>query len=102
MKLVLFLSVMIVIIISNSFSFVENCGRTNVKCGCETTAGDFPWLVGINDKKSHRFLCNGHSISKRYVLTAGTCLEEQLKNVEHFYIYVIAGQHNLSVIDENF
>lgn len=86
--------------IKNSIQLVKNCGRTQhklglVKCGDHSRPGDYPWLVSIHKKESDEFACNGHLISNRHVLTAGSCLYEEMYEVSVNLIYVVVGRHSL-------
>lgn len=85
------------------FGVEETCGRTQhplglIHCGPEARSGDYPWLVGIFSVKKNEFLCNGHLISKRHVITSERCVSEALNESETVHdsqIYIIAGQNEL-------
>lgn len=100
--------VLIVSSFSKAFSLDENCGRTQhplglVKCGNEDTRpGDFPWLVGIFNKEKRKFICNGHLISKRHVISDSDYISDKFQSVHYSLFHVIVGQHNLkSAVDDS-
>lgn len=98
MNLLLFL---LFLITQSDFSLgsTSNCGRAKLFESTSTNetvgAGEFPWLVSIHNKCSNEFICNGHLISKRHVITSGICLFERLDDVSSALIYVVAGRKSL-------
>lgn len=91
------ISVLLIILISQtdfSQGSVKGCGRLEQSSDSSPTT-EFPWLVSIHNKFSKEFLCNGHLISKRHVVTSGACLFEGLEDVSSALIYVVAGRRSL-------
>ncbi|KAF2900709.1 hypothetical protein ILUMI_05479 [Ignelater luminosus] len=60
--------------------------------GEEAGIGEFPWLVLLKSK-SYDFICGGALINKRYVLTAGHCILDDLVSVR-------LGEHNLETEED--
>lgn len=89
-----------ILLTRTSLQVTENCGRTQhpagiIRCSNVTRPGDFPWLVEVRHKFTDKFLCNGHLISKRHVLTSTYCLNEELEEISHILIFVTVARHSL-------
>lgn len=91
------ISVLLIILLSRtdfSQGSVKGCGRLEESPESSPTT-EFPWLVSIHNKLSKEFICNGHLISKRHVVTSTACLFEGLEDVSSALIYVVAGRRSL-------
>lgn len=99
------LSFLLILKLPNFPALVENCGKTQhplglIQCGENTRSGDFPWLVGIFQRQMDKFLCNGHLISAKHVLTSESCIKHQVKELKVHLIFVIS-QHSMNSRDEH-
>jgi secreted trypsin-like serine protease len=89
-----------------SSSDEETCGRSQtpfgiVKSENKIESGEFPWLCAVLEKKTKKFLCNGHLVSKRHVVTSSSCLDQEIEDVIAANIHVVLGKLLLTESDEN-
>lgn len=84
----------------------ESCGKTHrplglIKCSENVRIGDYPWLVSIHHVNQEKFICNGHIISQRHVLTSGKCLIDSLKTEIHSAVLVLVKINHFNLTDES-